>query len=149
MTDVLSLPGVARSASGSVSQYKEDALRSSGSERVLGEDSQQKPFRRILTRNRQYLETGYMHVDEAILQYMAKLEEHRRRWVARRSPSAGTGVAFVTCSFETTVPCTSVVGARTRGGIRRPGLQQSVWRTCALPRCVLTGQEVHRRASSK
>ncbi len=95
MTDVLTLPGVARSASGSVAQYKDDALRSSGSERLLGDDSQQKPFRRILTKNRQYLETGYMHVDEAVLQYMAKLEEHRRRWVVRRSPTASIGVAFV------------------------------------------------------
>ncbi|GFR42594.1 hypothetical protein Agub_g3524 [Astrephomene gubernaculifera] len=40
---------------------------------------QARPFRRILTKNRSYLETGSLHVDEAVLQYMSKLEEHRRR----------------------------------------------------------------------
>ncbi|GLI59263.1 hypothetical protein VaNZ11_001110 [Volvox africanus] len=38
-----------------------------------------RPFRRILTKNRSYLETGALHLDEAVVQYMAKLEEHRRK----------------------------------------------------------------------
>ncbi|KAG2497380.1 hypothetical protein HYH03_004538 [Edaphochlamys debaryana] len=38
-----------------------------------------RPFKRLITKNRSYLETGNLHVDEAVVSYMGKLEEHRRR----------------------------------------------------------------------
>ncbi|KXZ51942.1 hypothetical protein GPECTOR_11g67 [Gonium pectorale] len=38
-----------------------------------------RPLRRLLTKNRSYLETGSLHVDEAVVAYMSRLEEHRRR----------------------------------------------------------------------
>ncbi|KAG2437819.1 hypothetical protein HXX76_005439 [Chlamydomonas incerta] len=48
-------------------------------EREASTSSPAKPFRRLITKNRAYLETGSLHVDEAVVAYMAKLEEHRRR----------------------------------------------------------------------
>ena len=37
------------------------------------------PFKKILSKNRDYLGTGHLVYDEAVLSYMRKLEEHRRK----------------------------------------------------------------------
>lgn len=37
------------------------------------------PFKKILSKNRDYLGTGHLVTDEAVLMYIRKLEEHRKR----------------------------------------------------------------------
>ena len=37
------------------------------------------PFKKILSKNRDYLGTGHLVYDEAVLAYIRKLEEHRRK----------------------------------------------------------------------
>lgn len=37
------------------------------------------PLKKVLTKNRYYLETGVIAYDDAVLQYMQKLEDHRKK----------------------------------------------------------------------
>lgn len=37
------------------------------------------PFRKVLTKSRSYLETGNLSYDEAVVSYLMKLDEHRKK----------------------------------------------------------------------
>ncbi len=38
------------------------------------------PLKKVLSKNRPYLGTGHLVMDDSVVAYMQKLEEHRKKW---------------------------------------------------------------------
>lgn len=57
------------------------------------------PLKKVLTKNRYYLETGVIAYDDAVLQYMQKLEDHRKKcevsWLLADACMSYTGPAGI------------------------------------------------------
>ncbi len=78
------------------------------------------PFRKVLTKNRSYLETGTLSYDEAVVTYLAKLDEHRKKCEVDGRYQEARAAALRLADLKT-----AQVGG---GGVPRPGVSDAARR---------------------